>query len=157
MLLRSRYVFIEIVISNVKFNDYIEQPENETAPISSSVTPASPDINHSSFRAPESRALTPLSDCSEPEEPEAVTLSSLTAVHPESTAPTIPPNAAVRPDKRKHADNTAGDENETGGNNGAVQAEVPRPKKKAKAKAAGATAVRRSGRGVRGEVQAAAA
>ena len=98
--------------------------------------------------------LTPLSDCSKLE---AAILSSLTAVHPESMAPTILPNATVRPDKHKHADTTAGDENETSGNNGAVQAEVPKPKKKAKVKAAGATAVHRSGRGVWGEVQAAAA
>jgi len=112
------------------------------------------DTDNSIIRALDSRALTPLSDCSEPEE--VIHTCSATGVHPESTAPTILPIAPVRTKKRKHANSTAADENETGGNTGAKQAKRPKPKNKGRAKAAGAAPVRRSGRGARVEDQAAA-
>jgi hypothetical protein len=133
----------------------MKQPENEAAPMPSSITPASGDTDYSIIRAPDSRALTPLSDCSESEAD--IHSSSATAVHPKTTAPTIPPNAVVRPNKRTHADTTAADQNETDGNTGAVQAKRSKPVNRGRAKATGAAPVRRSERGARGEVQAAAA
>ena len=128
-------------------------------PISSTITTASPDSDYSIICAPEPHVLTPLSDCSEleePKEPEGSIPNSSTT--PGQAAPTILLNAAVWPDKHKHADTTASDENKTSRNTGAMQVKVPRLKKKeGKAKAIGAASIHRSGRGVQVEVQAAAA